>query len=568
LAIVILSLFILSIFAPISISQTKGVDKESIIENYVFDSYHVSEITNYDFKEINTFDLKPSILTADKVLVKKKPIQAVNSGLMDSAWPMYCQNVRHTGRSPYNPVEYPIEKWRYDVEDGGDGSPVLDYEGTIYFGGFNLYAIYPNSTLKWVNDIHINVQASPAIDEDGIIYIGDSQGGNTLHAYYPNGTLKWIREYGSIFSSCAIGEDGTVYFGRRCGDEGAIVAVYPNNGSLKWIFNTNHVVYSSPAIGDDGTIYCGSHDGNLYALNPNNGTEKWHYHTDHWIRTSPCIADDRTIYVVSLDSYLHAVYPNGTLKWKTNVGAGTSPTIGQDGTIYCGYTYLHAVSPNGTIKWSFDPGGGRKIRGGTPCNDANGTIYFGTSIDDLRGGEIIAVNSDGTEQWRKLLSSKYIEAAPCIAEDGTIYIVSNGYIDGSVCYLHAFGTVESNNPPEMETLEGTIEGEINVHYKYIFSAIDPDNNPVAYFIDWGDGTTDGWTMDYAPNVEVFLWHRWDEEGNYTIKAKARDSVGEESDWMYLEVTMPFNQPIQYPLIQLLLERFPNAFPIMRHLLGL
>ena len=75
-------------------------------------------------------------------------------------------------------------------------------------------------------------------------------------------------------------------------------------------------------------------------------------------------------------------------------------------------------------------------------------------------------------------------------------------------------------------------------------------------------------MDYAPNVEVFLWHRWSKEGNYTIKVKARDSVGEESDWMYLEVTMPVNQQNQHPLFQWFLERFPNAFPIMRHLLGL
>ena len=148
---------------------------------------------------------------------------------------------------------------------------------------------------------------------------------------------------------------------------------------------------------------------------------------------------------------------------------------------------------------------------------------------------------------------------PCIADDGTIYVVSKGfYDDSSACYLHAFGTVEGNNPPEMQMLDGTLEGEINTHYKYSFSASDPDNNPVGYLIDWGDGTTDGWTMDYAPWVTVSLWHAWNEEDNYTIKVKARDSVGEESDWVTLEVTMPKNKDFNFNfnLLSWLLERFP------------
>jgi len=343
--------------------------------------------------------------------------------------------------------------------------------------------------------------------------------------------------------------------------------VYPDNGTLKWIYNTNHVVYSSPAIGDDGTIYCGSHNGNLYALYPDNGTKKWQYHTNHWIRTSPCIADDGTIYVVSLDEYLHAVYPNnGTMKWKIFCGAGPSPTIGQDGTIYCGYNPLYAVNPDGTVKWTFDIGTGRKIRGGTPCNDADGTIYFGTSVNDLMGGEIVAVNPDGSEKWRKLIANNYVETAPCISEDGTIYVVSESFYDESACYLHAFGIVESNNPPEMEFIEGVLEGEINIDYKYSFSACDIDDNPVGYFVDWGDGSNSGWTMDYAPNVEVFLWHRWDEEGNYTIGVKARDTLGEESDWAYLEVTMPISQPIEYPFLELFKDRFPILYQILLRVL--
>ena len=36
---------------------------------------------------------------------------------------------------------------------------------------------------------------------------------------------------------------------------------------LKWRYKTHAAVYSSPAIGTDGTIYVGSDDGYLYAVN-------------------------------------------------------------------------------------------------------------------------------------------------------------------------------------------------------------------------------------------------------------------------------------------------------------
>ena len=40
------------------------------------------------------------------------------------------------------------------------------------------------------------------------------------------------------------------------------------SGTLKWKYKTGGSIWSSPAIGSDGTIYVGSWDGNLYAINP------------------------------------------------------------------------------------------------------------------------------------------------------------------------------------------------------------------------------------------------------------------------------------------------------------
>jgi len=49
---------------------------------------------------------------------------------------------------------------------------------------------------------------------------------------------------------------------------------------------------------------------------------------------------------------------------------------------------------------------------------------------------------------------------------------------------------------------------------------------------------------------------------------AKDVLDVESPWSTLEVSMPVNQQVQYPLFLGFLELFPNAFPILRQIFGL
>ena len=359
------------------------------------------------------------------------------------------------------------------------------------------------------------------MDENGVIYFGTIYGEPSyLYALYQNGTLKWKWSAGSVFGSPAIGNDGTIYFGS---DNHYINALYPN-GTLKWRYQTGHVVYSSPAIGQDGTVYCGSHDCNLYALYPNNGTLKWAFPTGNWIRTSPCIADDGTIYCVSLDNYLYAVHPNGTMKWRTNVGAGTSPTIGQDGTIYCGYDNLYAINPtNGSVKWIFNPGPGRSIRGGTPCNSVDGTIYFGTSD----GGEIIAVNPDGTEKWRKGIGT--VESPPAIGNDGAVYIGTD-YAPGEGG-LHAFGI----GPLEADA-NGPYYGLVNAPVQFKGKAMG-GYSPHSYHWDFGD------THASDEQNPTYIYTS---AGNYTVILTVTDNTSNTSSdtsWAWIQATnTPPNKP--------------------------
>ncbi len=414
---------------------------------------------------------------------------ATSAGPMNSSWPMYCYDTRHTGRSPYSTADNPgDEKWRFKVSDWNEGGPAIDDNGTLYFGsdGGFLYALYANGTLKW--KYRAWLYSVPAIAADGTIYVGSCKSG--LHAIYPNGTRKWLFSItgGNKVSSPAIAEDGTIYFGSQSNNK--VYAVNPD-GTEKWNYTTGKLVWSSPAIGDDGTVYIGSDDHYLYALYPN-GTLRWRFglvNTDTLVRGSPSIAEDGTIYIGSLslhdNNYLYALYPNGTMKWKSSTGIiWSSPSIGEDGTIYVGGgSKLYAIYPNnGTKKWKFGLGG--TATKSSPAIDADGTIYIGTSIGGTRGGDLIAVNPDGTKKWRKMIANRYVQSSPAIGEDGTVYIVSSSNTQYEwYGYLHAFGIgafkVDANGPyRELPNVPVQFTGEAW-----------NGTEPYTWYWDFGDGTT-------------------------------------------------------------------------------
>ena len=490
----------------------------------------------------------------EEIAVEVEPEITAVSGPMDSPWPMKGHDIRHTGSSPYGIADNPgFEIWKYKTQNAADCSPAIDNDGTIYIGSTELYAVYPNGTLKWKYDIPYHIEtATPAIDENGIVYIGTIWAmPNYLYAIYTtNGTLKWKYYAGdSIHSSSVIGDDGTIYFGNL---DGYIHAVNPN-GTRKWRYKTGSVVTSSPAIGEDGTVYCGSHDDYLYAFYPNNGTVKWAFKTGSWVHGSPTIGDDETIYIGSDDGYLYALYPNnGTMKWRCQIGATwASPALDENGTLYIGVweKKFYAIYPNGTIKWTFDAGD-YKIWGSSAALSAAGTIYFGTCDLEVDGGiDIIALNPDGTEKWRKFIKPCF--SSPAIGEDGTVYI-------GSYRGLLAFGNYDPN-APEAPTIDGPASGKAGTEYDYNFTTTDPNDDDVYYYIEWGDGSVEKWIGPYLSGEEITLNHTWDEKGTYIISARAKDTDNLWGAWGELEVTMPKNKPFNFnfPLISWWLERFPQ-----------
>lgn len=128
-----------------------------------------------------------------------------------------------------------------------------------------------------------------------------------------------------------------------------------------------------------------------------------------------------------------------------------------------------------------------------------------------------------------------------------------------------------NNAPAIPDIDGPTNGAAGGEYEYTISTTDPNGEQVYYKIDWGDGTCSDWLGPYPSGDEVIVKHTWKSKATYKIRAKAKDVNGYQTAWSdILPVTMPKNKlfNFNFNLLSWLFERFPNAFPILRHLLEL
>ena len=122
-----------------------------------------------------------------------------------------------------------------------------------------------------------------------------------------------------------------------------------------------------------------------------------------------------------------------------------------------------------------------------------------------------------------------------------------------------------------ERPSGPTSGKPGEEYIYSSSTIDPFDLDLYYLFDWGDGNISEWIGPYNSGDECSTTYTWQNTGNYDIRVKAKNINGSESVWSDpLSVSMPRNKPFDFnfKLLEWLFERFPNAFPILRHMMGM
>jgi hypothetical protein len=104
-----------------------------------------------------------------------------------------------------------------------------------------------------------------------------------------------------------------------------------------------------------------------------------------------------------------------------------------------------------------------------------------------------------------------------------------------------FKTYSLRESPEPPTITGPTMGKSGKEYTYAIVTTDPEGDEVSYYIDWGDGADSGWTRYRQSGSPLNTSHIWARMGIFSVRVKAKDIYGAESNWTTLRVTIPKNR---------------------------
>jgi len=120
--------------------------------------------------------------------------------------------------------------------------------------------------------------------------------------------------------------------------------------------------------------------------------------------------------------------------------------------------------------------------------------------------------------------------------------------------------------------DGPTSGKPGGEYAYLTSTIDPHNDQICYWFEWGDekGT---WTNYYDSGETASASHKWDEEGSYIIKVIAEDETGQQREWSEpLSISMPkskiYNDRPFLQFLQNFLQQHPLIYQLFQRFLRL
>ncbi len=301
-------------------------------------------------------------------------------------------------------------------------SPAVGLDGTVYVHAEDgqVHAFDGRTGApRWATPISTveygGLDSSPAIGADGTVYVATSGDPPAIVALNPlTGCLLWSFPIGKwTISSPAVDASGAVY----CGSPDGNVYAVDRTGHEKWRVRSDGPVYSSPAIGRDGSVYVvvDEIDGGTglthyacLALDSMTGQRKWSFSMPRLIEdavgeVSPAIAADGS--VILLDS---------------NVTGDRGPPLGASVYSLDGAT--------GTMRWSTSmPAPTSVAAGEVPAIDPDGTIYLTTWGSDWpytdEAPQLIALDGDsGARKWAMPLEASYGGGSPSLGADGTIYI--------------------------------------------------------------------------------------------------------------------------------------------------
>ncbi len=268
-----------------------------------------------------------------------------------------------------------------------------------------------------------------------------------------------------------------------------------------------------------------------------NGNIVWEYDCTGLFYTGDLerLDNGNTLMIISVtenDSWLIEVDIDGNVVWEYN--GDEFPFYPSDverlqngNTLIANYNgHVIEVDIDGEIVWEY--------------NETNSTIdverlYNGyTLIVDSRDARVIEVDNEGNLVW----------------EYGMVNEPSD---------------VEriDNQSPDAPSIDGPTKGKFGENYNYTFNSIDSDNHDIKFYVEWGDGSE--WTDFISSGENLTIGHIWNKANSYTIRVKAEDIYGAESEWSIYKVSMS-KIKIYNPILQLILSIF-HRFPFFEKILN-
>lgn len=353
-----------------------------------------------------------------------------------------------------------------------------------------LVAYAQDGTFKWKTPLRGAQNGGPVVASDGTIYVSTGVG---LTAISMDGEELWVYPGGYLFSAPpAIGKDGTLYANTTTG---RLHAISPQGGKLWEIYNWPGK-YSPPVVGQNGDIYTAGY-GRIGAYT-SDGVEKWLKEvalTDGTTTSSVANAlstgADGTIYTIassSSKSYLLAIDPEtGDTLWEYQSPIKTvhfsTPVVGPDGTIYFSTsTYggdVYAINPDGTEKWIYDSANYVML---APQVGADGSIYFGHYQSTIfKILNFVVLNPDGNVRWTQTLNFSGSQIYTLMDEDGVLTVVpgSGGYYKEASNRIHKFATNLGNIGDSAWGVYGKNNQRVNRQSELTISITAPSSGSVS-----------------------------------------------------------------------------------------
>ncbi|KYK23266.1 hypothetical protein AYK21_02900 [Thermoplasmatales archaeon SG8-52-2] len=454
-----------------------------------------------------------------------------NSSSTIDWWPMFHHDLNNSGysTSPYAPEANNV-LWTYQTDYMVSSSPVI-YNNKVYIGGLDeyLYCLDTKTGALIWKDFVPGAGSDPCVADGKVIlgstydyiYCWDADTGEKIWRFYKDygGSDKPAVSDGKVYItysqqnnknfygkiSCLNIDNGTEFWNRIFID-GTInhVAVYNGKvivphyygklycldgetGEIIWEANTGGA-YGTPAI-VNGKVYA-SADG-IKCLDVDTGDEIWHY-IGEWSYCSPAVSYNKVYYVSS------------------------------DGKVICLDAYT------GYEVWTYIIGSEYEHAFSSPAI-ADGKVYVGI----WSNGNLLCLNaSNGEFIWDYPVSPGnpgHLSSSPAIA-NGRLYI-------GSMLTGKVFCFGNSSTPPDLPIINSPTKIKVGTSNNFTFNSLDPEGDDVYYYIEWGDGNAELWIGPHPSGMDFEIAHTYVKRGKYTIKAKAIDIYGYESDWSEFEITI-------------------------------